>query len=241
MRDSETDPRTLITEFQVYTQLLVAGWMPGRSVGGEAVALAGDIAASLTSCGYEVEPSPAAVDFIKEFAFLRVRFTDDPPGRDSVWFDVRDYDEVDAEAIAELSEWLGQPLFPVACGSEGQIALIDPRGRFFLTHWSGDYYLGKSYYEVFACLLTNRHLDLGRLPAMTGLPVPRQSESGHRRVTGPGRGGTGRACRCQATPSLSHGQSQEGSTAIARSGRPRGMNDNSGKTALVCDEPIHTR
>ncbi|WP_372410011.1 SUKH-3 domain-containing protein [Streptomyces luteireticuli] len=164
VRDSETDPRTLITEFQVYTQLLVAGWMPGRSVGGEAVALTGDIAASLTSCGYEVEPSPAAVDFIKEFAFLRVRFTDDPPGRHSVWFDVRDYDEVDAEAIAELSEWLGQPLFPVACGSEGQIALIDPRGRFFLTHWSGDYYLGKSYYEVFACLLTNRHLDLGKAP-----------------------------------------------------------------------------
>ncbi|MBH1934080.1 SUKH-3 domain-containing protein [Streptomyces sp. AV19] len=149
----------LMTQEHVYARLRIAGWMPGRDMGDEAVAFMDDVAASLASHGYEAELFPIAVDFIREFAFLRVRFTSDPSDNREVWFEVCDYDEADAEAVAELSEWLEQPLFPVAYGSEGQIALIDARGRFFLTHWSGDYYLGKSYYEAFAYLLTNGHVS----------------------------------------------------------------------------------
>ncbi|WP_049717455.1 SUKH-3 domain-containing protein [Streptomyces caatingaensis] len=146
----------LMSADDVYARLRAAGWAPGRDQGDEAVAFADDVATRLASFGYEVKPFQRAVDFVREFAFLSVRmFSKGPDEKRRIWFDVRDYDEVDAEAFAELSEWLEQPLFPVARGGEGQIALMDACGRFFMTHWSGDYYLGENYYEVFACLLRN--------------------------------------------------------------------------------------
>ncbi|MGI5340402.1 SUKH-3 domain-containing protein [Streptomyces sp. CA-181903] len=155
-----------ITPEEVDARLRAAGWTPGRDAGPEAAALADEIAAALTANGYEVTPFPAAVEFIREFAFLEVPHPDEPNAEKGISFTVRYFDEDSAESVSELSEWAEQPLFPVAFDrSEFALALIDPLGRFYLTHWSGDYYLGKNRYEAFACLFMGDHFDLTEMPS----------------------------------------------------------------------------
>ncbi|MGK5639996.1 SUKH-3 domain-containing protein [Streptomyces sp. URMC 126] len=158
--------RFRITPEEVDARLRGAGWTPGRDAGREALDLVDRTAAALAANGYEVTPFPAAVEFVREFAFLEVSHPDAPETRNGIAFTVRYFDENSAESIAELSEWVERPLFPVAFDrSEFALALIDPSGRFFLTHWSGDYYLGKNRYEAFACLFMGDHFDLTEMPS----------------------------------------------------------------------------
>ncbi|MER5784061.1 SUKH-3 domain-containing protein [Streptomyces mobaraensis] len=150
-----------LTREEIERRLAAAGWEPGRDMGSEADELVSAAAASMAESGYEVEPFPAAVDFIHEFSFLRVPFPGFDPEQDYVTFTIRYVDEGFAESISELADWLECPLFPVAfVNNDRAMALVDPRGRFFLSHWSGDYYLGEERYEVLSCLFTGRHREL---------------------------------------------------------------------------------
>ncbi|MFI0741885.1 SUKH-3 domain-containing protein [Streptomyces sp. NPDC021100] len=150
---------------EIERRLVDAGWEPGRDKGAEADELVESAVVSMARNGYEVQPFPSAVDFVREFCFLRVPFPGFDPERDYVTFTIRHVDEIFSQSIAELSEWLDRPLFPVAyVNNDRAMALADPSGRFFLTHWSGDYYLGEERYEVLGCLFTGRHYELEEAP-----------------------------------------------------------------------------
>ncbi|WP_262705662.1 MULTISPECIES: SUKH-3 domain-containing protein [Streptomyces] len=151
-------PRRLTHE-EIEHRLRVAGWHPGRDVGDDTTELMESAAAELLSHGYSATPSPAVIDFLREFAFLDLESPGEPPHEHCV-FEVRFVDAIRAEQIAELSELLEQPLFPVAFERmERGTVVMDPLGRVFYTHWSGYYYLGQERDEIFNSLLTGDQSD----------------------------------------------------------------------------------
>ncbi|KNB51207.1 SUKH-3 domain-containing protein [Streptomyces caatingaensis] len=150
-----------LTREEVERRLTAAGWEPGREKGDEATAVMEQAVSSLAEMGCSVTPFPAAVDFVTEFVGLRVPFPGHDADKEYVTFTVRYFEESFADSISELADWVEQPLFPVAyVNNDRALALVDPQDRYFLTHWSGDYYLGKGRYEALACLMTGRHYDL---------------------------------------------------------------------------------
>ncbi|WAP55945.1 SUKH-3 domain-containing protein [Streptomyces sp. S465] len=151
-------PRRLTHE-EIEERLRAAGWHPGRDVGEDVGELMESAAAELRSHGYSVSPFPAVTDFLREFAFLDLESPGAPPQEHCV-FEVRFVDAIRAEQIAELSELLEQPLFPVAFERmERGTAVMDPLGRVFYTHWSGYYYLGEERDDVLNSLLTGDQSD----------------------------------------------------------------------------------
>ncbi|WKX72914.1 SUKH-3 domain-containing protein [Streptomyces sp. XD-27] len=152
-------PRQL-THQEIEARLRTAGWQPGRDVGeGAVAALTASAAAELGSHGYAVSPFSTVISFLREFAFLDLESPGEPPNEHCI-FEVRFVDAVRTREISELSGDLQQPLFPVAFERlERGMAVMDPLGRCFYTHWSGFYYLGSERYEVLNSLLTGDQSD----------------------------------------------------------------------------------
>ncbi|MFD7960545.1 SUKH-3 domain-containing protein [Streptomyces zaomyceticus] len=123
------------------------GWYPGRNAAEQASAFVAEAVEESRKRGFPVQPFPAATDFLTEHAGLRVMH------------DVRRDDYIDLtpvpdwcnlfEDMAELSRRLEVRLFPIGWDStDGEVYVVDERGRFFCMHHTGDYYLGTGRHEA---------------------------------------------------------------------------------------------
>lgn len=123
------------------------GWSPGRNVAEQASVFAEEAVEESRKRGFPVVPFPAATDFLAEHVGLRVMH------------DVQRDDYVDFrtapawghlfEDMAELSRRLDVRLFPIGWDStDGEVYVIDERGRFFCMHHTGDYFMGTGKHEA---------------------------------------------------------------------------------------------
>ncbi|MEW1660350.1 SUKH-3 domain-containing protein [Streptomyces sp. NPDC093707] len=132
--------------------LAEAGWHPGRDEANRVFELAEFVVSDLADHGCEVSLFPAAESFLRSYGFLDVEFPYDE-GRTEHFNTCARFCEDEAEEIAELSEELQQPLFPVGWDKiEGGLAVIDPSGRMFYIHHTGFYYMGVGIQEAIATL-----------------------------------------------------------------------------------------
>ncbi|WP_143688518.1 SUKH-3 domain-containing protein [Streptomyces barkulensis] len=117
------------------------GWSPERDIGAEADALIQKAREQAAEYGVSYVVSEYARDFIRSFGGLRILF-DDSPENHFVTKPGFAY-KGDAEGIEEFSGELGESLFPLGFDTyDGAVMLVDGRGRFFLMHHTGNYYLG---------------------------------------------------------------------------------------------------
>ncbi|MFG3042099.1 SUKH-3 domain-containing protein [Streptomyces sp. NPDC048330] len=123
------------------------GWYPGRNVAEQAAAFVAEVVEESRRSGHPVEPFAAATEFLTEHAGLRVthevrrqehlHFTPVP-----VWGDL-------FADMAELSRGLGARVFPIGWDSgEGEVLVIDERGRVFTMDGFGDHFLGTGKHEA---------------------------------------------------------------------------------------------
>ncbi|WP_326614643.1 SUKH-3 domain-containing protein [Streptomyces scopuliridis] len=66
----------------------------------------------------------------------------------------------DAEEISDLAGDLGTKLFPVGYDTyDGSTLLMDETGRFFFSHHTGAYHLGREKYEALMSLMSGEMED----------------------------------------------------------------------------------
>ncbi|MGW0603789.1 SUKH-3 domain-containing protein [Streptomyces sp. NPDC002640] len=132
--------------------LTEAGWHPGRDVGKAAAAEAVDaVIQQYGNYGVDIEPSGPALAFIREHAFLKA-VMDTQPENYAVFTPSLVYPG-DAERLTDLAENLGTGVFPVAYDTyDGASVLMDRTGRFFFSHHTGHYHLGREKYEAMISL-----------------------------------------------------------------------------------------
>ncbi|MFI2779346.1 SUKH-3 domain-containing protein [Streptomyces sp. ALB3] len=148
----------LSTEGDVDAWLAAAGWRPGRDVGEEAAKALAAVTGRYRFYGVEIEPSAPALAFVREHAFLRATL-DTAPENDVV-FTPRLVFVGDAEEIRDLGGALGVRLFPVGHDTyDGATVLMDENGRFFLSHHTGAYLLGRDKYEALISLTSGDMRD----------------------------------------------------------------------------------
>ncbi|MFG2759106.1 SUKH-3 domain-containing protein [Streptomyces wuyuanensis] len=135
-----------------------AGWEPGRDVGEKASEAIAAVVERYRSYGVDIEPSPPALAFIKEHAFLRA-VIDTAPENFAV-FTPHLVFKGDAEEISDLAGELGSKLFPIGYDTyDGSTILMDEMGRFFFSHHTGAYYLGREKYEALMSLMSSQMED----------------------------------------------------------------------------------
>lgn len=148
----------LSTAEEVDAWLSEAGWHPGRNVGDEASEAISAVIDRYRSYGVDIEPSAPALAFIREHAFLRA-VIDTAPENFAV-FTPHLVFKGDAEEVSELASDLGVQLFPVGYDTyDGSTLLIDADGRFFFSHHTGAYYLGREKYEALISLMSSEMED----------------------------------------------------------------------------------
>lgn len=148
----------LHTNEEVDAWLTEAGWHPGRHVGEEASEAIKTVIERYRSYDVEIEPSDPALAFIREHAFLRA-VIDTAPENLAI-FTPHLVFRGDAEEIAELATDLGVQLFPVGYDTyDGSTLLMDTNGRFFFSHHTGAYYLGREKYEALMSLMSSEMED----------------------------------------------------------------------------------
>ncbi|MFD9543094.1 SUKH-3 domain-containing protein [Streptomyces sp. NPDC060022] len=149
----------LSTVEEVDAWLAEAGWHPGRDVGEEASTDAiTTVVERYRVYGVGIEPSAPALAFIREHAFLRA-VIDTAPENFAI-FTPHLVFKGDAEEIAELAGELGAQLFPVGYDTyDGSTILMDDNGRFFFSHHTGAYYLGREKYEAMMSLMSSEMED----------------------------------------------------------------------------------
>ena len=149
----------LSTVEEVDGWLTRGGWYPGRDVGEEASTEA--IAAVVErywAYGVEIEPPAPALAFIREHAFLRA-VIDTAPENFAI-FTPHIVFKGDVEETSELTGDLGVQLFPVGYDTyDGSTILMDENGRFFFSHHTGAYYLGREKYEAMMSLMSSEMED----------------------------------------------------------------------------------
>ncbi|MEV6421353.1 SUKH-3 domain-containing protein [Streptomyces sp. NPDC051662] len=146
------------TAEEVDAWLTEAGWHPGRDAGEDACAAIAAVIERYRSYGVEIEPSAPAVAFIREHAFLRA-VIDTAPENYAI-FTPRLVFKGDAGEISELAADLGTKLFPVGYDTyDGSTVLMDETGRFFLSHHTGAYCLGREKYEALMSLTAGEMED----------------------------------------------------------------------------------
>jgi len=116
------------------------GWSPERDIGEEADALIRRAQEQAAEDGVSLTPSEHARAFVRNYGGLKILFNER----------LQNYFYADpgfpykggAEDIQEFSRELGEELFPLGYDSyDGAILLVDGRGRYFLLHHTGNYYL----------------------------------------------------------------------------------------------------
>ncbi|MER8070164.1 SUKH-3 domain-containing protein [Streptomyces sp. NPDC094034] len=148
----------LSTAEEVDAWLTEAGWHPERDVGEEASEAVAAVVERYRSYGVDIEPSPSALAFIREHAFLRA-VIDTAPENFAI-FTPHLVFKGDAEEISELAGDLGTKLFPVGYDTyDGSTILMDETGRFFFSHHTGAYYLGREKYEALMNLMSSEMED----------------------------------------------------------------------------------
>ncbi|WP_404949367.1 SUKH-3 domain-containing protein [Streptomyces sp. ARC14] len=148
----------LSTPAEVDAWLTEAGWYPGRDVGNDAIGAIAAVVERYRAYGIDIEPSAAALAFIREHAFL-LAVIDTAPENFAI-FTPRLAFKGDAEEIAELAGELGAKLFPVGHDTyDGSTLLVDESGRFFFSHHTGAYYLGSEKYEAIMSLMSSKIVD----------------------------------------------------------------------------------
>ncbi|MBM7440702.1 SUKH-3 domain-containing protein [Streptomyces sp. HB132] len=149
----------LSTAEEVDAWLAEAGWCPGRDVGeGASARVISTVVERYRSCGVEIEPSVSALAFIREHAFLRAVIDTAP--ENLVIFTPHLVFKGDAEEISELAVSLGGRLFPVGYDTyDGSTVLVDDNGRFFFSHHTGAYYLGREKHEALMSLMSSEMED----------------------------------------------------------------------------------
>ncbi|MFB4424388.1 SUKH-3 domain-containing protein [Streptomyces sp. QL37] len=139
---------------EVDAWLAEAGWYPGRDVEKEASEAVATVVERYRPYGVEIEPSGPALAFIREHAFLRA-VIDTAPENFAI-FTPHLVFKGDPEEISELAGDLDVQLFPVGYDTyDGSTLLIDVNGRFFLSHHTGAYYLGREKYEAMMSLMSS--------------------------------------------------------------------------------------
>ncbi|MFJ9318458.1 SUKH-3 domain-containing protein [Streptomyces globisporus] len=134
-----------------------AGWYPGRDAGREAAQAVAMVADRYRAYGVDIEPTAAALAFVHEHVSLRA-VIDTAPENFAV-FTPHLVFKGDAEEIAELAGDLGANLFPIGYDTyDGSTLLMDGSGRFFLSHHTGPYCLGRAQYEALM-RLTSGEMD----------------------------------------------------------------------------------
>ncbi|WP_411079062.1 SUKH-3 domain-containing protein [Streptomyces sp. cmx-18-6] len=141
----------LRTAEEVDAWLAEAGWHPGRDAEAEAAQAVAAVVERYRAYGVDLAPSSAALAFVREHVSLRA-VIDTAPENFAI-FTPHLVFKGDAEEIAELAGDLGAKLFPVGYDTyDGSTLLIDESGRFFLSHHTGAYYLGREKYEALISL-----------------------------------------------------------------------------------------
>ncbi|MFJ1590033.1 SUKH-3 domain-containing protein [Kitasatospora albolonga] len=145
---------TLRTAEEVDAWLAEAGWYPGRDAEEEAAEAVATVIGRYRAYGVDIAPSAVALAFIREHVSLRA-VIDTAPENFAI-FTPHLVFRGDAEEIAELAGDLGAKLFPVGYDTyDGSTLLIDASGRFFLSHHTGAYYLGREKYEALLSLMSS--------------------------------------------------------------------------------------
>lgn len=148
----------LHTKEELDAWLTEAGWHPGRDVGEEAFEVIKTVIERYRSYGVEIEPSDPSLAFIREHSFLRA-VIDTAPENFAI-FTPHLVFKGDAEEISELAADLGVQLFPVGYDTyDGSTLLMDTNGRFFFSHHTGAYYLGREKYEALMSLMSSEMED----------------------------------------------------------------------------------
>ncbi|MFB6983236.1 SUKH-3 domain-containing protein [Streptomyces scopuliridis] len=79
---------------------------------------------------------------------------------ESIGFTPRLVFKGDTEEISDLAGDLGTKLFPVGYDTyDGSTLLMDETGRFFLSHHTGAYHLGREKYEALMSLMSGELED----------------------------------------------------------------------------------
>ncbi|MFI9018114.1 SUKH-3 domain-containing protein [Streptomyces griseus] len=148
----------LSTVEEVDAWLTEAGWYPGRDAAQEAAEAVATVTDRYRAYGVEIEPSAAALSFIREHVSLRA-VIDTAPENFAI-FTPHLVFKGDAEEIDELAGDLGVKLFPVGYDTyDGSTILMDESGRFFFSHHTGSYYLGSEKYEALMSLMSSKMDD----------------------------------------------------------------------------------
>ncbi|MGW9456002.1 SUKH-3 domain-containing protein [Streptomyces globisporus] len=148
----------LSTNEEVDAWLTEAGWYPGRDAAREAAEAVATVTDRYRAYGVDIEPSAAALAFVREHISLRT-VIDTAPENFAI-FTPHLVFKGDAEEIAELAGDLGVKLFPVGYDTyDGSTILMDESGRFFFSHHTGSYYLGSEKYEALMSLMSSEMDD----------------------------------------------------------------------------------
>ncbi|MFD1830311.1 SUKH-3 domain-containing protein [Streptomyces desertarenae] len=116
------------------------GWSPERDVGAEADALIRKAREQAAEYGISYAPSGHARAFVRNYGGLKILLHESP--ENYFLADPGFPCKGGAEEIGEFSRELGEELFPVGYDSyDGAVMLVDGRGRFFVMHHTGNYYL----------------------------------------------------------------------------------------------------
>ncbi|MGW8986854.1 SUKH-3 domain-containing protein [Streptomyces parvus] len=143
---------------EVDAWLAEAGWSPGRDAEREAAQAVATVADRYRAYGVDIEPSAAALAFVREHVSLRAVIDTAP--ENFVVFTPHLVFKGDAGEIAELAGDLGAKLFPIGYDTyDGSTLLLDGSGRFFLSHHTGAYYLGRGKYEALMRLVSGEMDD----------------------------------------------------------------------------------
>jgi len=116
------------------------GWSPERDIGAEADLLIRKAQEQAAEYGVSYVLSEHARAFIRNYGGLEILFRESP--KTYFYADPKSPYKGGVEEIKEFSRELGEELFPLGYDSyDGAILLVDGRGRYFLLHHTGPYYL----------------------------------------------------------------------------------------------------
>ncbi|MFP8885783.1 SUKH-3 domain-containing protein [Streptomyces mangrovi] len=116
------------------------GWSPERDIGTEADELIRKAREQAAEHGTSWSPSEHAYSFVRNYGGLKVLLHESPENH--FFADPGFPYKGGAEEIEELSREIGEKVFPLGYDSyDGAVMVVDEKGRFFVVHHTGNYYL----------------------------------------------------------------------------------------------------